>query len=104
MQRARLTVLAHYSGGTMRCVCCGQDKLPFLALDHVGGGGATHRKDIGSGDQFYRWLIRSSFPPGLQVLCHNCNLAKSAYGSCPHTRKKTDADSPSIPDRSRELR
>ena len=60
MQRARLKVLAHYSGGTMRCVCCGEDKLPFLALDHVGGGGATHRKDIGSGDQFYRWLIRST--------------------------------------------
>jgi hypothetical protein len=87
MQRARLKVLAHYSGGSIRCACCGQDKLPFLALDHVDGGGAAHRKAIGSGDTFHRWLIKNDFPPGLQVLCHNCNLAKSAYGSCPHTRR-----------------
>ena len=41
----------------------------------------------GAGASFYRWLKQNRFPPGLQVLCHNCNLAKSAYGSCPHTRK-----------------
>jgi hypothetical protein len=62
--------------------------LPFLALDHISGGGAIHRKEIGGGADFYRWLIKSGFPPGYQVLCHNCNLAKSAYGSCRHTRKR----------------
>ena len=32
----------------------------------------------------YRWLIKHKFPPGIQVLCHNCNLAKGYYGACPH--------------------
>jgi hypothetical protein len=91
-ERTRLTVLAHYSHGTLRCACCGQDKLAFLALDHIAGGGAIHRKEIGGGANFYRWLIKSRFPPGLEVKCHNCNLAKSAYGSCPHTRKTAPAE------------
>jgi hypothetical protein len=92
MQRARLKVLAHYSGGTLRCACCGQSQLAFLALDHVNGDGAAHRKAIGSGDTFYRWLIKSGFPPGLQVLCHCCNVSKSVYGSCPHTRKRAGSN------------
>ena len=95
-ERLRLEVLAHYSGGTMRCACCGQDRVPFLALDHIDGNGATHREEIGSGASFYRWLKQNRFPPGLQVLCHNCNLAKSAYGSCPHTRKTPKADSEQV--------
>ena len=32
----------------------------------------------------YRWLIKHKFPSGIQILCHNCNLAKGYYGSCPH--------------------
>jgi hypothetical protein len=86
-------VLAHYSDGTMRCGCCGEDKLPFLALDHIAGGGAKQRQELGRGVNFWRWIIRSGFPPGIQVLCHNCNLCKSAYGSCAHTRKRAVADS-----------
>ena len=95
-ERLRLEVLAHYSGGTMRCACCGQNRVPFLALDHIDGNGATHREEIGGGASFYRWLKQNRFPPGLQVLCHNCNLAKSAYGSCPHTRKTPKADSEQV--------
>ena len=77
----------------MRCVCCGQDRVQFLALDHVDGDGARHRKEIGTGGAFYRWLKQNGFPPGLQVLCHNCNLAQSAYGSCPHARRRQGAPS-----------
>ena len=87
--RTRLAVLSHYSHGTMRCACCGQHRLPFLALDHIHNDGADQRKTIGAspGSGFFRWLVTNGFPPGLQVLCHNCNIAKAAYGSCPHTRK-----------------
>ena len=30
------------------------------------------------------WLKRNDYPPGFQVLCHNCNWAKHALGRCPH--------------------
>jgi hypothetical protein len=82
----RLTVLHHYSDGRMCCACCGEDALEFLAIDHIHGDGASQREITGEGGNFYRWVIRHDFPPGLQVLCHNCNIAKSFYGWCPHRR------------------
>jgi hypothetical protein len=35
--------------------------------------------------RFYRWLITNNFPDDFQILCHNCNYAKS-HGGCPHKR------------------
>jgi hypothetical protein len=36
----------------------------------------------------YRSLRNQGYPPGYQVLCHNCNWAKYAYGECPHQKEK----------------
>ncbi len=36
------------------------------------------------GSVLYSWLKKQGYPPGFQVLCHNCNLAKGYYGACPH--------------------
>jgi len=82
--KKRLAVLLHYSHGKLECNCCGERHIQFLALDHIGGGGNKHRKEVGYGDQFFRWLIRNGFPDGYQVLCHNCNLSIALYGVCPH--------------------
>jgi hypothetical protein len=82
-QGTRRRVLSHYSGGSMRCACCGEDEIEFLGIDHVHGDGAQHRREVRP-SAIYRWLIRHKFPPGIQVLCHNCNLAKGYYGACPH--------------------
>lgn len=80
--RTRTRVINHYGG---RCACCGEHRLPFLAIDHVNGGGTAHRRAINRvGAAFYRWLIREHFPEGFRVLCHNCNLAIGFYGRCPH--------------------
>ena len=79
-ERLRLEVLAHYSGGTMRCACCGQDKVPFLALDHIEGNGATDREEIGGGASFYRWLKQNRFPPGLS-LAETCFASTSGRSS-----------------------
>ena len=79
----RLRVLAHYSGGSMRCACCGENEVEFLAIDHMHRDGAQHRREVRP-SAIYRWLIKHKFPPGIQVLCHNCNLAKGYYGVCPH--------------------
>jgi len=36
----------------------------------------------------YKWLVANDFPPGFQVLCANCNMAKDRPGGCPHTWKE----------------
>lgn len=82
--RLRYEVLNRYSG---RCACCGISDPEFLTIDHIGGGGNEHRREIGSkgGPHFYRWLKRQGFPDGYRVMCWNCNAATS-YGICPHQR------------------
>ena len=74
----RLTVIDAYGGV---CACCGEYRYEFLALDHVNNDGAAHRKEVGD---VYKWAIKTKFPPSLQLLCHNCNMAKAIYGHCPH--------------------
>ena len=76
----RRQVLEHYGG---LCQCCGETQYEFLAIDHINGGGRAHRRSI-PGQSVYRWLRKHDFPPGFQVLCHNCNMAKAFYGKCPH--------------------
>ena len=77
--RLRLKVLKHYGGS---CACCGETNEKFLAMDHVNDDGADHRKETRYSN-LYSWLNANGMPPGFQVLCHNCNYAKSR-GGCPH--------------------
>jgi hypothetical protein len=65
------------------CSCCGENTFEFLALDHVNGGGYKDRL-VRATSQIARDVINRGFPPDFQVLCHNCNLAKGFFGSCPH--------------------
>lgn len=79
-------VISHYSKGTNKCACCGEDEIAFLTIDHINGGGNVQRKTTGSGSSFYWWLVKNNFPKGYQVLCYNCNCgrAKTKDGICPH--------------------
>jgi hypothetical protein len=79
-QAKRLTVISHYGG---KCACCGEDRIEFLALDHIDGKGHKHRTEIHPGGIF-AWLIKHGFPSGFRVLCFNCNWSFGAYGYCPH--------------------
>jgi hypothetical protein len=83
----KLAVFQHYGGA---CACCSESSIEFLCIDHINGNGNKHRRQIGSdgGSSFYLWLKRNGFPEGFQVLCHNCNMAKSCYGACPHRKEK----------------
>lgn len=77
-------VISHY-GGKCACRGCGESRIGFLTIDHVNGGGARHRSQVGGGVIFYRWLIKNNFPPGFQVLCFNCNCGRQTNGGvCPH--------------------
>lgn len=74
--------------GDSRCCCCGITEQVFLCLDHINNNGNVERKllgeSTGSGVQFYSRLKRLGWPPGYQVLCYNCNMAKHLLGECPH--------------------
>lgn len=71
-------VLRHYSEGDPCCRSCNFADIRALTLDHIAGNGAEHRRAIGlgSGQAFYEWIIKNSFPPGFQVLCANCQFIK----------------------------
>lgn len=79
-RKLRTEIIEHYGS---KCACCGEDQLEFLAIDHINGGGNQHRKRVGFGNVMYLWIKRD-WPNNLQILCHNCNLAKGYYGKCPH--------------------
>ena len=79
--------------GGYRCNCCGENEPMFLSIDHVDNNGAQERKSgqySGSGYSFYRWLRKTGFPPGYQVLCMNCQVGKHKNGGvCPHQTSST---------------
>lgn len=82
----RKTILEHYGN---KCSCCGEEEPKFLALDHVNNDGKIHRAKLGarfpaSSYQVYLWIRKNNYPDTFQILCHNCNMAKSCYGICPH--------------------
>ncbi len=79
----RAKALKAYGG---KCECCGEDRVEFLAVDHIDGGGAQHRRSIKrhGGTAFYKWLQNNGWPKGFRILCHNCNMSRGCYGFCPH--------------------
>ena len=71
-------VIKKYGGS---CICCSENIICFLAIDHIDGGGNKHIKSVG---KLYNWLVRKDFPPGFQTLCFNCNTGKQKNkGICP---------------------
>ena len=78
----RMEIINIYGG---YCVCCGETRPQFLTVDHIDSSGAAHRREIGSGTEFYKWLRRQGFPKdNFQLMCFNCNWSKGRYGFCPH--------------------
>lgn len=82
-------VITAYGG---KCACCGEKERAFLCLDHVDGGGNDERRGMNgstwnkSSQAIYRAVRAAGYPPGYQVLCANCNLAKEREGGCPHQK------------------
>ena len=74
----------HYSGGDIKCACCGEREIVFLSLDHIVGSSKADRKRFGDHFMWYRWLVKNGYPPSLQVLCMNCNWGRRYNGICPH--------------------
>lgn len=86
---ARMIVLQHYSRDVPQCACCGELIYDFLTMDHVDGKKKWNHDLSYGGRKLYRWLINNNFPDGFQVLCCNCNFARSrrnCNGICPHQK------------------
>jgi 5-methylcytosine-specific restriction endonuclease McrA len=76
----KLKVIEKYGG---KCVLCRESRPIFLTLDHVNNDGAQHRQELGGkciGSYIYTWAAKNGYPDRLQLLCYNCNMAKSTYG------------------------
>ena len=90
--RLREAAIVAYGG---KCKCCGDTHKEFLQVDHVNNDGASERRRKGwSSAQLYRKLKNANYPKGYQLLCANCNYAKSIYGYCPHHPDKVTNPAP----------
>ena len=76
-------IVDHYGG---KCSCCGEKQIEFLTFDHRFNNGTAERKHYKS--QTWKIILKRGKPKDYQVLCYNCNNARSHYGVCPHKRKK----------------
>lgn len=89
--RKKILVMSHYSP-KLTCLCCGENELKFLSIDHINNDGAKHKKEnknLKGGNPMYYWIIKNNFPEGFQVLCMNCNFGKRMNGGiCPHKSKE----------------
>ncbi len=81
------SIIVEEYGGV--CSCCREANSKFLTVEHVGGWGATDRRENGHQIvRVYRRIINLGFPDSYTVLCWNCN--SGAYfngGVCPHAQK-----------------
>src|SRR3990167_6944100 len=77
-RKIKLTIVNHYSQGTMRCKKCGFSDIRALQIDHIDGGGSKHHKELdrSKSGRLYKWIIKNNFPSGFQILCANCNWIK----------------------------
>ena len=85
---------AYAAYGGRRCNCCGETQPMFLSIDHVHNNRrqmeeqGLHGKDA---QTFYRYLRRTGYPSGFQVLCMNCQVGKHKNkGVCPHQVRCND--------------
>lgn len=93
-RRIKQEVIDAYGG---KCACCGESAFEFLTVDHKHNDGAQHRYEhfqksgrMLFGGAMYMQIIRDNFPEMFQILCWNCNLAKSLFGECPHIKASRD--------------
>lgn len=78
-------VIQNY-GSKCSCKNCPEIKVEFLTIDHINNDGFKHRKKIRGIYSRYLDIIKRKFPKEYQLLCHNCNWAKTALGECPHNK------------------
>ena len=74
LDKIRKEGLTHYGNGKLACVRCGFDDIRALSIDHIGGGGKKHAREIKC--RIVVWLRSHHYPEGYQTLCMNCQFIK----------------------------
>ena len=88
-------IIEKYSNETNACVCCKLTDIRFLALDHIYSI-ENYKGMPRGGYPLFLWLRKAGFPPGFQILCHNCNHSKAKHGICVHMIKNNEHSQPNI--------
>lgn len=89
-QEIKKEVMMHYGS---RCVCCPEDNLMLLTIDHIENDGHTFKGKKGKlrlkGTGLYLYLKKKKYPKNVQILCFNCNIGRQNNGGvCPHQSHK----------------
>lgn len=70
------------------CICCKENNIRFLTLDHINTDGANHKKQSGQTNMpnyIARLIKENKAPKDIQILCYNCNCGRYRNGGiCPH--------------------
>lgn len=76
------------------CVCCGEQDIRFLTLDHINGGGAKHRRSVGNSTiEVYKDVQRQGYPKDkFRLYCWNCHMATRFGDLCPHKEKDGEVE------------
>ena len=66
------------------CRCCGNKNFQWLQVDHITAKKHLSEKEklLGGRDMWTR-LKKDGYPSNFQILCANCNFAKSDLKECP---------------------
>lgn len=48
----------------------------------------ARRQRLHAAIRIYRAVELAGFPPTYRLLCHNCNMARGLYGTCPHEAER----------------
>lgn len=75
-----IKLLSLIAGGNIKCFCCGEKSIQFLAVDHINGLGSQIRRENYRLKDRVKLLdeVQQNWAKVLdyQILCHNCNWAK----------------------------
>ena len=77
-EQALMAEAFRFLGDKCSCPSCGMSKPAFLTIDHINGRPKGSRKDALKEARASGW-DKTKF----QILCANCNFAKSDRGFCP---------------------
>ena len=82
-RRLKLICMIGYGG---KCVCCCENRIELLTIEHIRKKGFIHVRGS-STNRTMQELIRLGFPVGHTVLCMNCNFFTRYGMPCIHSKE-----------------
>ena len=67
-----------------RCICCLDENLNHLTIDHIDGGGNKEKKKIRGAKYLRKLKNDKNITEKYRCLCYNCNYCIGFWGKCQH--------------------